>query len=1237
MQASRQSRVLIFENTSCVFLVQSKRELSAKEVDSLEWLFEAKYKPKTSITGSFVGPKVQMLSPWSTNASDIVRNMGLVGITRIELFSKVEGKHAAIDHILEAFYSELSAKILSDFGEAKEVFEVVDIGEFNDKFGLALSQDELEYLEGAKASLKRNFTDSELFGFAQINSEHCRHKIFNGSFTVDGIVQDKSLFALIKDTSKAAPQNIVSAYVDNVAFLKGPNILQFAPSKIIEPGIYGLNQISSVISLKAETHNFPTTVEPFYGASTGTGGEIRDRMAGGMGSIPLAGSAVYMTALTRLNSELSYKCLPRNWKYQSPAEILIKASNGASDFGNKFGQPLIVGSILTFECQTNRAMYAYDRAVMLAGGVGYTNALFAEKRKAKPGDLLVVMGGDNYRIGMAGGSVSSVTSGAYASELELSAIQRANPEMQKRVFNAIRALVEHYYNPVKLIHDHGAGGHINCFSELLDPLGGKVEISKLPIGDPTLSVREILCNESQERMGLIVDKDSMDLVQRVGARERAPLYVVGEVSGTKSIEFVAGDGTKPVELPLGLLFGSSPKIELSDCSIGLETREFEFAPASDAELMSALYKVLSLESVACKDWLTNKVDRCVTGRVAMQQCCGPLGLPLNDLGVVALDYSSPYGVASALGHAPIVGIIDERAGSVLSIAEALTNIGFAPLSEGLDSVALSANWMWPARRPGEDVRLYRAVEAASEFAIALGVPIPTGKDSLSMTIRYDDGLEVRAPGTVVISAVAQVSDIRACVTADLKECAGSKLIYVNFSNLTDNPLGGSALAQSMGELGSSVPTVGDVRAFKGAFNCLQSLIKVGHILAGHDVSSGGLVVALCEMAFGGNCGIDVVIDKTDALKFLFCEKPGVIIQVAGRDEASVMEKFGAEGVEAFLLGEPSVEKTISIRAASLSIEVSTDELLSQWFKASYRLDALQTVPEMAKSRFSNVAKTPLKFSFPKGFSGKAKTYGINLERELRSELVAAVVREQGTNGEREMAYGLFAAGFDVRDVAMSDLIEGRETLEDVRFVIFPGGFSNSDVLGAAKGWAGSFRYNERAYNALRRFYEREDTLSLGVCNGCQLMVGLDLICPEHSKKMQMRHNKSAKFECSFVAVDVAEGTSSVILKPLLGSRLGVWVAHGEGRFYLPEGEDCYDIAMKYVTADYPANPNGSDFNAAAVVSKDGRHLAMMPHAERSLFPWNWAHYSFEDRRRHEISPWLLLFTSARDWLRRSVD
>nr|MBI1231736.1 phosphoribosylformylglycinamidine synthase [Cytophagales bacterium] len=1221
--------ILFFQHPSnTVYALETSVAIATTEIEKISWLFGgASFLQESQLDGTYVGPRKEMITPWSTNAVEICANMGLNGIQRIESFNTYSAGDA-FDPMLQSTYNGLTQAVFHIDITPKPVKHVEDIRAYNASEGLALSSEEVSYLEQVSLTLGRPLTDSEVFGFSQVNSEHCRHKIFNGTFILDGEEQPTTLFQLIKKTSKANPGKIVSAYKDNVAFIKGPTTFQFAPKRQDIADYFELRQIDTVLSLKAETHNFPTTVEPFNGAATGAGGEIRDRMAGGTASIPLAGTAVYMTAYprSRPNRNWEENMPARKWLYQTPADILIKASNGASDFGNKFGQPLICGSVLTFEHKEDEKDFGFDKVIMLAGGIGFTNAPYSLKKKPEKGDKIVVMGGDNYRIGMGGSAVSSVDTGQFSNAIELNAIQRSNPEMQKRVSNVIRAMAESNHNPIVSIHDHGAGGHLNCLSELVEDTGGTIYIDKLPIGDPTLSAKEIIGNESQERMGLVVKEDDLGVLKRIADRERAPLYVVGETTGDMHFKFEnAGTGEKPVDWNLSHMFGSSPKTVLED-----NTPAQLFPPLhyDQTKWMSYLEDVLQLEAVACKDWLTNKVDRSVTGRVATQQCTGVIQLPLNNVAVMALDFTGNKGIATSIGHAPVAALADPQVGSRLAIAEALTNLVWSPLTDGLSGVSLSANWMWPAKNPGENFRLYRAVQATSEFAIALGINIPTGKDSLSMTQKYPDGQTVYSPGTVIISSIGECSDIRKTVSPDLAPIPGSVLVLIDFSS-DDHKLGGSSLAQVLGQVGSDVPDVKDPAYFANAFAAVQALINKELVLAGHDISSGGLITALLEMCFPtASCGILMGANflEEDPIPTLFAENPGVILQLEATGEAIAM--LESSGIRVQLLGTVTDDSSISFDGLDILLDVNAYR--AKWFESSYLLDIKQSGPHLAALRKQHIAEQPLTYSIRENWIGDLRLLGLDRHRSTLSGLRAAIIREKGVNGDREMAHALWLAGFDVKDVHMTDLISGAETLEDIKLIVFVGGFSNSDVLGSAKGWAGAFLYNERAKLALDNFYSRPDTLSLGVCNGCQLMVELGLLYPEHQSPPKMQHNDSHKFESGFVNVTIPDNTS-VMLGSLSGSRLGVWVAHGEGKFHLPQGYETYAIAMKYSYSAYPGNPNGSDFAVAGIASPDGRHLAIMPHIERSIFSWNWPYYP-ADRKGDEVSPWIEAFLNAKKWV-----
>lgn len=1211
-----------------VYGVQTLQDLSTDDISKLNWLFGNATKiEKATLNDYYVGPRAAMITPWSTNAVEITQNMGIQGIIRIEEFHKAQADFIDFDPMISQKYESLTQEMYTINIAPESILEIEDIDAYNKQEGLSLNPEEVQYLSDLATKLDRKLTDSEVFAFSQANSEHCRHKIFNGTFIIDGEEQPTSLFKLIKKTSETNPNEIVSAYKDNVAFVKGPRITQFAPQSADKPDFYEEKEFDSVLSVKAETHNFPTTVEPFSGAATGSGGEIRDRLAGGQGSLPLAGTAIYMTSYSRLEENRPWEQAmeERPWLYQTPMDILIKASNGASDFGNKFGQPLITGSVLTFEHEEDARKLGFDKVIMQAGGIGYGKLNQAKKHTPKIGDKIVILGGENYRIGMGGAAVSSADTGAFGSGIELNAIQRSNPEMQKRAANAVRGMVESDHNPIVSIHDHGAGGHLNCLSELVEETGGLIDLDALPVGDPTLSAKEIIGNESQERMGLVIGEKDIDTLKRVADRERSPMYTVGDVTGDHRFTFESKTtGEKPMDYALEDFFGSSPKTIMKDTTV---VRNYADVNYSTENIPTYLKQVLQLEAVASKDWLTNKVDRCVGGRVAKQQCVGTLQLPLNNVGVMALDYKGKEGVATTVGHSPVAAIIDPAAASRTAIAESLSNLVFAPIKNGLAGVSLSANWMWACNNEGEDARLYKAVKACSDFALELGINIPTGKDSLSMKQKYPNGDNVIAPGTLIVSAAGNCTDITKVIEPVLNKNAGS-IYYINLSK-DSFKLGGSSFAQILNKIGKEAPTIQDGTYFKTAFNTIQDLIKAGQIEAGHDIGSGGLITTLLELTFADvNLAANYDLSslgEADTVKALFNENIAVVLQA--KDDATFESAFAAAGIDAVKIGEAISGAEVSFKNNADTFTFNVVETRDTWYKTSFLLDSKQSKNGTAQARYDNYKNQPLNFVFPNHFTGLKPAID-----ESKPRPKAAIIREKGSNSEREMANAMFLAGFDVKDVHMTDLISGRETLEDIQFIGAVGGFSNSDVLGSAKGWAGAFLYNEKAKTALENFFKRPDTMSVGICNGCQLFMELELINPEHGVHGKLLHNTSQKHESNFLSVTVQEN-NSIMLSTLAGTTLGVWISHGEGKFNLPEEESQYNIVAKYAYDQYPANPNDSDYNTAMLCDKTGRHLVTMPHIERSTFQWNWANYPKD--RQDEVTPWLEAFVNARTWIEKN--
>lgn len=1115
-----------FRDNNRVYCVEATSVFTDDELYSLSLLLHAN-SVESAPTGRFAGPRRGMVTPFSTNCVEIIANAGISRVSRVECF--IEDGEVA-DPLLQEMYNGLADVFKNDSVQAPEAKYIDDIEAFGREYGLSLSIDEIRYLKG----LGRPLTDAEVYGFAQVNSEHCRHKIFNGRFVIDGKEMPSSLFDMIKSTTAASPHGVVSAYSDNSAVMRGWHTSLFTPQSGEQSSEYIVRPRQVEWTLKAETHNFPTTVEPFNGAATGSGGEIRDRLCTGRGSIPLAGTAVYMVSQNK-----------REMAINTPQRLLVRASDGASDFGNKFGQPLICGSVLAFEAVMPNDIRGYDKVVMMAGGVGYVPTDCCEKRVPSPGMAIVVLGGDSYRIGMGGGSVSSMAGlgdDKYNS-LALNAVQRANAEMQRRVANVIRSLVENGAPGVATVHDHGAGGHINALSELMACCGGVVDMSRLTKGDKSLSDMELLCNESQERVAMAVDANVVPMIQRLAHRERVPMQVVGHVENSGRLTY-RQNSYNAFDMSASELFGHVPPKTI----IGKFSSRMCRANAKECKNLTFPL------SVACKEWLTSKVDRSVGGLVARQQCVGPLQLPLSDCAVTAISFTDKCGIAMSLGYAPKLAISDVGLSVRTAVVRALTNIVGAKIRGGLGGIVLSANWMWPMDTPEDCADLHAAVEECAAFCRQLGIPIPTGKDSLSMTQKYPDGTVVRAPGTVIISAAAPVDDISTTVDPVLKG-VGTNICFVPFDGGADQVR----------------------RSF--------SLLQHADLLAVHDVGNGGLLLSVMEMCFANIEGGVQLFGNMDWSS----EAPGVVVETA-------------QHVIGKLIGITISDRKIILPDKVLDI----NKLRQQWYAESAHMDALQSNPDTAALRARNLGLQPVVYNLPK----------LNNNKKTKNRW-AAVIREKGSNGEREMAYALYAAGWRVKDVTVTDLCEGMESLDNIDLVVFCGGFTNSDVLGAARGWAATLRNNSVASDALRRFFARPDTLSLGVCNGCQLMVELGIFNTENTT-IKMEQNVSQRFESAFLSVDIPD-SPSIMLKPLSGATLGVWIAHAQGRFVI-DGPDVH-VAMHYHYNEYPGNPNGSVGAVAGIVTADGRHLAVMPHPERSIMGRQCGFWPYDDI----FTPWFNMF------------
>jgi phosphoribosylformylglycinamidine synthase len=1204
-------------------------DLPADYIEKLSYLTGGKHLDADGVQGVFVGTRKERITPFSTSTTEISESVGVTGLTRFEEYTQADSSDPEFDRMLQQVYNGIDQKQFHIDRAPEPIRFVEDIRAYGAENGLALSIEEIKYLEDVAKEKGRLLTDAEIWGFCQANSEHCRHKIFNGTFVIDGEEQEKSLFQFIKETTidESSPTGykgaVKSAYSDNAAVIDSLNIIQWAPGV---DGAMELRPIKVGFTLKAETHNHPTGVSPYPGAATGTGGEIRDRFGVGRGSQYLSGTLVIMTNEPRIGKN---KDKPESYLYSSAQKILTEGTDGAFHYANEIGQPLVNARVFTYEHSENGVNYGYGKPILQAGGVGFVDERYAkkDKKEVRKGQRIILLGGDNQLIGLGGGSAASLNSGAASAAVDFASVQRDNAEMQNRVFRVVRSFLEAARNPIISIHDHGAGGHFNCLVELVEEQGGFIDMSKLPVGDKTMSAKEIISNESQERMALLVNEEDVDRIMEIARRECCPAYEIGRLTGDMNFVFEQADGKRPVDMSIKDILHNPPRMTIKD-----ERVEQKFEPIKYAELDFAEYlkNVLSMTSVGSKDWMTNKVDRSVTGLVAQQPCVGPFQLPICKYGVTKLDYDTDAGIASTLGYAPVAGLIDAAAGSRLMLADAIAPLALVSLPNGIKDVATSLNWMWSSGNPGEDARLYDAVKGASEFAQALGITVPTGKDSLFMK-QMVAARKVMAPGTVIASAAAIASGLEKNVLPVMNADVDSDFWYVNMSG-NNLELGGSSFAQSLGFVGDKAPDV-DPKRFKNVFAAIQEAVQEGLILAGNSVSSGGPVTALSEMAFASvKGGVKVGAYYSDFTEGMFAENPALVVQVDKKNFDKFYQLFLkhlAPG-SAVRMGEPIPEREIRInrlppRGGSFAYNYPIDYLRDVWMTPSKDLEEFQNNCHAA--RFKNYKKQPLLFD-AKGIKSVYANIG------AKRKTTCAVIRDQGTNGDREMQYAAHLGGFDkVKDVHMTDLIAGRENLKTADMAVFPGGFSNADALGAGKGWAAKIKYNARASDALLNFYERGNTLILAVCNGCQVVQELGLI---GGKPAPMQMNDSGKFESAFVSTVVSEN-NAVMMKGMVGWELPVWVAHGEGKFdlsHLVEGVD-YQVVLKYAYPEYPGNPNGSPGAVAGIASGSGRITALMPHPERGILPYQWpykpdgATLYMPDGRA--VTPWIQMFIAARDY------
>jgi phosphoribosylformylglycinamidine synthase len=1263
------------------FNVDTKGDLSGDELRVLTWLLSETFEPERFGSESFlqpggvtleVGPRMNFTTAWSTNAVAVCHACGLHEVTRIERSRRyrLDTASALSDDDIQWFLSEVHDRMtecpypkpLSSFATGitpEPTFELplstggrAALEQINAEMGLAFDDWDLDYYTDLFLNrIGRNPTNVECFDVAQSNSEHSRHWFFKGRLVVDGREVAQHLIGLIQDTLKANPNNSIIAFRDNSSAIRGCTIRTILPTRPGEPSPFVASDLDYHIIFTAETHNFPCGVAPFPGAETGTGGRIRDGHATGRGSLVVAGTAAYCVGNLNIPGyELPWES--PDFRYPdnlaSPLQIEIEASNGASDYGNKFGEPVLQG--FTRSCGIrlpNGERREWIKPIMFSGGIGQIDAQHVEKGSPEKDMWVVKIGGPAYRIGMGGGAASSMVQGENVAELDFNAVQRGDAEMEQKVNRVIRACVElRDRNPVVSIHDQGAGGNCNVLKEIVEPAGARIEAREIPVGDETLSVLEIWGAEYQEQDALLLRPEHADLFRSLCERENVPAAFVGRVTGDgKVVLHDAVDDSTPVNLDLDTVLGHMPQktFELAHIAPKLEPLRL---PAG-LTIRDALERVLRLVSVGSKRFLTTKVDRCVTGLLARQQCAGPLQLTVADVGVIAQSHFSRTGAATAIGEQPIKGLVNPAAMARMSVGEALTNLVWARVS-ALEDVKCSGNWMWAAKLPGEGAALYDAAVAMHDLMLGLGIAVDGGKDSLSMaahaTGESDREETVKAPGALVISAYVTCPDITQTVTPDLKLPGAGRLLYVDLGG-AKHRLGGSALAHVFGQVGDESPDVEDAQLLKRAFNTVQELIADGAIVAGHDRSDGGLITTLLEMAFAGNCGIDVDLgtaETVDPLTLLFSEELGLVLEVLGERESDITAAFVRADVPCRSIGVTTTSKTVRIRCRGEDVlQEDMRDLRDLWEATSFQLDRLQANPDcVEQERIGLRKRTGPEYSVP--FTPQSTPAAI-MSRQQKPRV--AIIREEGSNGDREMASAFYAAGFEPWDVVMSDLIQQRVRLQDFRGVAFVGGFSFADVLDSAKGWAGVIRLNEDLWKQFQQFYERPDTFSLGVCNGCQLLALLGWVPWQGiADEVQPRfiQNASGRFESRFATVRIQQ-SSAIMLEGMEGATLGIWVAHGEGRGFFP-GSDILERVLEEglapvrfvdddgcITDEYPFNPNGSPEGIAALCSPDGRHLAIMPHPERTFVKWQWGWMPEEWKRTLEVSPWLRIFQNAREW------
>jgi phosphoribosylformylglycinamidine synthase len=1280
--ASLRSRcdAIVSLSSRFVHFVQVHRELSAGERRVLDALLtygprlaESKSDGASAVSTVVVIPRPGTISPWSSKATDIAHVCGLDAIERVErgiqyeLRSSTALSKQTLERLAPALFDRMTEAAVLSLEDAAALFSHekarplntvpllangrVALVEANDSLGLALSEDEIDYLVENFQRLKRDPTDVELMMFAQANSEHCRHKIFNADWVIDGERQSKSLFAMIKNTYAKNSRGVLSAYRDNAAVMEGPRGSRWFAD--IRSRAYEFHDEPIDILMKVETHNHPTAISPFPGAATGSGGEIRDEGATGRGAKPKAGLAGFSVSNLRIPNfvqpwEQDYG---RPGRIASALDIMIEGPLGAAAFNNEFGRPNILGYFRTFETSVHSneraALRGYHKPIMIAGGLGNVRRMHVEKSEIPPGAKIIVLGGPAMLIGLGGGAASSVGSGTSAEDLDFASVQRGNPEMQRRAQEVIDhcwGLGEH--NPILLIHDVGAGGLSNAIPESIahSDRGGRIDLRAVNSDEPGMSPLEIWCNEAQERYVVVIAAEHVELFGEMCARERCPYAVVGETTDDGWLQ--VRDpllGQNPVDLPLEVILGKPPKMTRDVKR--LDPIRDDFDP-SLVDVREAAYRLLKFPAIADKTFLISIGDRSVGGMIHRDPMVGPWQVPVSDVAVTISDYTSTAGEAMSMGERTPLALLDAPASGRMAVAEAITNIAAADIA-ALSDVRMSANWMAACGEPGEDADLYATVKAlGEEFCPALGITIPVGKDSLSMKTAWKDGNQARrmvAPLSLIISAFAPVRDVRRTLTPQLRtDCGASSLLLIDLGAGQDR-LGGSCLAQVYGKVGHAAPDCDDPRVLANFFAAIGELRDQELAVAYHDRSDGGLFVTLAEMAFAGRCGLEVDLDSVrDVASSLFSEELGAVVQVRTQDIAKVNAVLERHGLAAHsrIVGTVTSADRFHIRAAEREVLNETRTALrAAWSETSYRLVELRDNPQCAKEQYETACDP--------NDPGLSATLTFDVNEDVAAPYIdtgtrpkVAVLREQGVNSHLEMAAALYRSGFDAFDVHMTDLVAGREKLSEYRGFIACGGFSYGDVLGAGEGWAKSILFNSLLREEFTRFFARGDTFSLGICNGCQMMSALRELIPGSERWPRFVRNSSEQFEARLSRVEVLK-SPSLFFAGMEGSRMPIAVAHGEGRaeFTSADGLEALRnanlMSLRFIdnygrpTEHYPANPSGAPAGLTGITSVDGRATLLMPHPERV---YRTVQNSWHPDEWGEDSPWMRMFRNARVWV-----